>query len=364
MKKFISCVAVSVAMLASYAFAAEPASFDFGDAPDPAYPALLGSNGARHKDISRAWLGVIVGSEGDARVRDLDLGDDGLVRENPVTFRATAAPLPAEQRAWYLRIVDFFTGRGRNRPYFLNVLIDRDNNGAWERSNEWVVQNQRIAVPAGSTVDARAIGVDGSDVLWDRATEGWLRVTLTDVRLRDYDGTTRNPFQVGETEDYTPLVEPENPKREFTFWCFVEEKACRALTKDQVSEARDNKIELKGPYNTNAACMLDCGEKTIETPTPRRKMPPAKPPENPAEKPVEKTIPTKSPATATCLGDNVFQHPFDGPITCSSYSSANMEYRCCDSGPVGQPIYACHGATLYEWSVWPADSVTECYGTP
>ena len=28
--------------------------FDFGDAPDPAYPTKLASDGARHRDVSRA----------------------------------------------------------------------------------------------------------------------------------------------------------------------------------------------------------------------------------------------------------------------------------------------------------------------
>lgn len=344
-------------MLATHTQAAEPQRFDFGDAPDPAYPSLLGSNGARHKDISRAWLGGAVDAEADARVRDLDIGDDGLVSVNPLTARVTAAPLPAVQRAWYRRILDVLLGRGRNRPYYLNVLIDRDNSGSWQSPAEWVVQNQRIRVPAGSSLEVRVKGVAGDDVLWDRASEGWMRVTLTDARVRNYDGTTRNPFSVGETEDYASVVEPtDEPVR--AIWCFVEEKACRTLTKEESNEARDNKVELKGPYPDNAACMKDCGEKTIETPTPRRGFP-----KQPPEEPKERTIPTKSPATASCFENNTFIHPFDGAINCSVYNQGALEYRCCDSGPAYEPIYACHGASPYEWSIWPADSATRCYGT-
>lgn len=333
MNKLIFCIALSATLFASYAFAAEPASFDFGDATDPAYPSLLQSNGARHRDISRVWLGSVVGSEGDARIRDLDIGDDGLVRIDLVTVRVTAAPLPAVARAWYQRIFDVFLGRGRNRPYYINVLIDRDNNGAWQFPAEWVVQNQRITVPAGSSLEVSLKDISGDDVRWDRASEGWMRVTLTDVRLRDYDGTTQKPFQVGETEDYAPVVEPtDEPQR--AIWCFVDEKACRTLTKEEASDARDNKVELKGPYPDNAACVLDCGKKTIETPTPRRGFP-----KQPPEEPVEKTIPTESPlvpakqTTTTCFLAGVSANFYpDGP---DAADPQILTLRCTVDSPSG-----------------------------
>lgn len=361
MNKFIFCAVLSAALLVSYAFAAEPAKFDFGDAPDPAYPSLLQSSGARHKDTARVWLGGAVDAEADARMRDLDRGDDGLVSENPLTVRVTAAPLPAVQRAWYQRIFDVLLGRGRNRPYYINALIDRDNNGAWQSPAEWVVQNQRIVVPAGSSLGVRFKGVSGEDVRWDRTSEGWMRVTLTDVRIRNYDGTARNPFQVGETEDYAPTAEPpKEPQR--AIWCFVDEKACRTLTKEEASEARDNKVELKGPYPDNASCVADCAKKTIETPTPvpKRGFPP--------EKPKERTIPTKSPATATCLGDNVAAHPIDGPTTCNKFDGGGLEYRCCAvAGTGGEAESVCYGRTPFEWSSPPyndPNSALRCYGTP
>ena len=40
--------------------------FDFGDAPDPNYPSLLESDGARHKNLTRAWLGKSVDGERNA----------------------------------------------------------------------------------------------------------------------------------------------------------------------------------------------------------------------------------------------------------------------------------------------------------
>ena len=44
--------------------------FDFGDAPDPLYPTNLKSGGARHKDITRAWLGRKVDAESSAAWQD------------------------------------------------------------------------------------------------------------------------------------------------------------------------------------------------------------------------------------------------------------------------------------------------------
>lgn len=354
----MSMVLLFSAVFAGYILAAEPQYVDFGDAPDPGYPTLLQSNGARHKDTSRVWLGDAVDVEANARVTDADQGDDGLVSTNPLAVRVTAAPLPAVARVWYQRIVDVLLGRGRNRPYFVNVLIDRDNNTSWQSSSEWVVRNQRVQVPAGSSAEVLLKDVSGNDVRWDRASEGWMRVTLTDARIRGYNGTTRNPFQIGETEDYAPLIEPtKEPRR--AIWCFVDEKACRTLTSEESAEARDNKVELKGPYPDNASCVADCSKKTIETPTPDGGFP-----KRPPEQPKERTIPTVSPATASCFGNNTFIHPFDGAINCSVYNKGALEYRCCDSGPVGQPIYACHGASPFEWENWPADSATRCYGTP
>lgn len=268
------------------ASAAEPQKFDFGDAQDLSFPSLLASNGARHRDIGSIWLGTTVNAEADALVSDRDAGDDGLVAASPIKFRVTADALPSTPRPWYSRWLDALLGRARRKAY-VNILIDRNNNGKWESPSEWVAQNQSVAVPRGQSLEFEAKGTSGAAVTWDKTVDGWLRITLTGNQLRNYDGTTNAPFAMGETEDYAPTNAPEAGA---AVWCFVADHTCHILSQDEANEARDNKQELQGPYKTIAACTLECKKKPpfIETPpTPKRVPPP--------EKPVEKTISTKSP---------------------------------------------------------------------
>jgi len=148
---------------------------DFGDAPDPTYPTLLASDGARHQDICRAWLGAWVDGEADADVPDLDLYDDGLLQSNPISVRVS-------NWNW-------------TQSLYLNALIDGNADGDWSDSGEWALQNLPVSVPTrkGARID--------TDVPWDGKT--WLRLTLTGAKITDYNGT--GAFAIGETEDY-PFV--------------------------------------------------------------------------------------------------------------------------------------------------------------
>ena len=62
---------------------------DFGDAPDPKFPSLLISNGARHYDVVTAWFGEDVDSELDSKQVDNDRRDDGLISTAPIAFTVT-----------------------------------------------------------------------------------------------------------------------------------------------------------------------------------------------------------------------------------------------------------------------------------
>jgi hypothetical protein len=53
---------------------------DFGDAPDPTYPTLLASNGARHIILPGFMLGSFIDAELDGQPDPLALGDDN----NPI----------------------------------------------------------------------------------------------------------------------------------------------------------------------------------------------------------------------------------------------------------------------------------------
>jgi hypothetical protein len=148
---------------------------DFGDADDPPYPSLLASDGARHENICRAWLGAWVDAEDDADVPNADVYDDGLLARNPLSVRVS-------NWNW-------------NGYLYLNALIDGDADGDWTDAGEWALQNLPVSVPQG-----KSKGVD-TDVAWDGQT--WLRLTLTGGPIQNYTGT--GSFPIGETEDY-PFV--------------------------------------------------------------------------------------------------------------------------------------------------------------
>lgn len=147
---------------------------DLGDADDPSYPSKLASDGARHLNPCRAWLGAWVDGESDAKLPDEDAYDDGLLARAPLKVRVSN---------W-----DWDGG------LYLNVLDDKSADGDWSDAGEWVVQNLAVSV---STRKWAAVETDST---WGGDT--WLRITLTGVPIQNFVGT--GEFAMGETEDYSP----------------------------------------------------------------------------------------------------------------------------------------------------------------
>lgn len=115
-------------------------NLDFGDAPDPAYPTLLASDGARHVVLSTgatSYLGAVgPDSEADAEQGALADGDDttGAADEEgvslPSAFRAgTDADLTVTVE-----------GSG-----FLNGWIDFNRDGDWSDAGEQVLLNEALS---------------------------------------------------------------------------------------------------------------------------------------------------------------------------------------------------------------------------
>jgi len=109
---------------------------DFGDAPDPTYPTLLLSSGARHQiDRTGPWLGSTADfpdTEPDGQPEPSALGDDNSVRddENGVLF----SPMVAGQMA----NVTFEVSSGDGNGGFVSGWIDFNSNGSWESSEQIV----------------------------------------------------------------------------------------------------------------------------------------------------------------------------------------------------------------------------------
>lgn len=196
--------------------------WDFGDAPDPGFPSLEASDGARHAILSFEWLGDAVDAEPDARVADGDRHDDGAVLdeltacvENSLQVRITVQTRDDPQHPY-----------DAQHLLYLNVLVDWDGSGSWSGrvwcaegpfASEWAVRNLPIDVsswPEGTLSSVVPVQLTAGP----RTGEAWARLTLSYgevVSGEDWDG--RGAFTYGETEDYLvtislpPAATPEVP---------------------------------------------------------------------------------------------------------------------------------------------------------
>jgi large repetitive protein len=118
---------------------------DFGDAPDPGYPTLLASNGARHAvlPVGNPTLGSFVDTEPDGQPNATLTGDDanGVPNdEDGVVFPATL--IPGASGSIQLR-----TGATGG---IVSCWIDFNHNGSWADAGDQVVTD--LSIPAGMTV--------------------------------------------------------------------------------------------------------------------------------------------------------------------------------------------------------------------
>jgi hypothetical protein len=127
---------------------------DFGDAPDPTFPTLLASNGARHivAPAGNPTLGTVVDTEADGQPNAGLTGDDTTASddEDGVTFPATL--IPGTNGAIELR--------GGTTGGTVSCWIDFTRDGDWSDAGEQVVAdfalgastitNRTFAVPVGS----------------------------------------------------------------------------------------------------------------------------------------------------------------------------------------------------------------------
>ncbi len=121
---------------------------DYGDAPDPTYPTLLASNGARHNTVFGFHLGASIDGDLNGQpsvLADGDGADEDGVTLPPVIVTGTTAD-----------IVVNATSAG-----LLNAWVDFNNNGSWADPGEQIFTNTPLvagdnnltfAVPLTATV--------------------------------------------------------------------------------------------------------------------------------------------------------------------------------------------------------------------
>ena len=117
-------------------YALEINGVDLGDAPDPGYPTLIASGGARHILSTGPHLGAIVDAEPDGQPTAAadEHDNDGIYDEDGVVFTSTLSPgLGAT--------VDVIT----TASGLLNAWIDFNTNSVFESPSEQIFVDQALA---------------------------------------------------------------------------------------------------------------------------------------------------------------------------------------------------------------------------
>jgi uncharacterized repeat protein (TIGR01451 family) len=168
---------------------------DFGDAPDPAYPTLKATNGARHT-TGALFLGAAVDLEANGQPNTGATGDDavGTDDEDGVSF---AGALRAGQPVG-VSVVASGTGK-------LDGWIDFNANGSFADAGEKVLNS--VAVIAGSNplvISVPLTATAGATFARFRvSTAGGLAATghAPDGEVEDYAVTVLPPYDFGDAPD-------------------------------------------------------------------------------------------------------------------------------------------------------------------
>lgn len=161
--------------------------FDHGDAPDPGYPTLRASNGARHRIVPGVYLGTLIDAEADGHPGAAANGDDtdGPDDEDGVNFPAA---WPAGQTI-LVEIVASTNG-------YLNAWVDWNQDAAWTAPGEQIFTNAPL-VPGTNTL---ALPVPGPALAGP---------TFARFRFDTTGGLTpTGPAADGEVEDYAVTISP------------------------------------------------------------------------------------------------------------------------------------------------------------
>lgn len=110
---------------------------DYGDAPDPTYPTLLASNGARHVIVPGVFLGNLVDAEPDGQPDPTATGDDVLDGSDDEDGVTITNPLIPGQLA--LLQVNASVGG------WVDAWIDYNLNGLWDHPAELVYSGPVVA---------------------------------------------------------------------------------------------------------------------------------------------------------------------------------------------------------------------------
>ncbi len=188
-----------------------PDQYDFGDSPDPAYPTVFASNGARHVVQKGFFLGSGIDAEPDGQPTALADGDNnsGANDEDGVQI----SPIITPGSAISVNVI-------ASAPGALNAWLDFNLNGTWADAGEQIISAQ----PVAPGVNTFTINVPASA----KVGQSYARFRLSSVRNISYDG----PAPDGEVEDYAVAIQPggrgnltiikdATPKDDTPFWISI-----------------------------------------------------------------------------------------------------------------------------------------------
>lgn len=169
----------------------EESAWDFGDAPDPRYPMLLGSNGARHRVPSAYWMGGSPpDSEADGQPDPTAMGDDiaGIPDEDGLT----TSGLLVRGSNVVLLVTASTTG-------VLNAWMDFNQDGDWADAGEQIAAD--VTLNAGLNYLTNTLPANAQ-----------LGLTFGRFRFASVAGlSVTGPAPNGEVEDHAFTVWQSRP---------------------------------------------------------------------------------------------------------------------------------------------------------
>jgi len=167
---------------------------DFGDAPDPTYPTLLASNGARHVLAARIYLGNGVDPETEGQPDPQALGDDndGNDDEDGVIFTSPLMP-----GAWASVDVN------ANAQGYIDAWVDFKGDGSWAQPGDQIFASQFVGIGVNYLTFWVPFGANPGRT--------FARFRFSTGGGLSYDGQASD----GEVEDYMVDIE-ENPAIKWT----------------------------------------------------------------------------------------------------------------------------------------------------